>query len=109
MKFERPGESPAVVEFCLPREQMAHLSILPFTSANKLDQDLWSFVYFCRNGGQNHGRTTHALSRPYDIVCGPVVLWEEQVLKKGSDQVSFHTLEAQKLLNLPGRRRIVKL
>jgi hypothetical protein len=98
------GEA-SVVEFVISRDEIAKLSVLTFVLGTQRDEDFWSLADFCHNGGVPHGRS--GAKRSYDVVFGPLLDYKIRRPILDTDQVSFHTLDAQKLLNEPENRRIV--
>jgi hypothetical protein len=87
---------PRVLRFLVPRDHLAELECLWFVRGSADALDFWSFVTYCRNGGLTHARTTW-----YDIVIGPVArnFRKRTILNPDSDQISFHTDRAVKLLD----------
>lgn len=102
----KPGRLPAVIQIIVPRQELAKLKSLVFVRGDFHADDYWSFVHYCRGGAANHG-----LPRPvryYDLVYGPVApLWNQRMIIANSDQVSFHTTRAERVLNSSQRRRII--
>ncbi len=99
-----PDASPAVVRLSVPREALAELRTLAFVRGDFHADEYWSFVHHCRKGAPDHGyRLAH-----YDVVFGPVAAyWYQKMLMADCDQVSFHTLAAESLLNASSRKRII--
>lgn len=98
--------SAAILEYRINRNALAELASLVFV-LDSTAPDFWDFVSWCR------ARTvlTHAcrLTRQgqidiYDLVVGPVTLWEQLLVIKDADQWSFHTDEA--LAVLPSVNRV---
>ena len=90
---------PAVIQLAVDRRRLSRLAALAFVRGDKDAQDYWNFIVNCRSG------RSHRLVPPayYDVVYGPVaVSWDSPLLRfviANFDQVSFHTDEAQLLLN----------
>ena len=90
------GFLPYLLLFRISRDALAALDSIWFVRATAFNADLWSFVEFCRQGGENHGRKSGC----YDVVAGPVTLRSRsRMLLAESDQVSFHTERSIKILN----------
>lgn len=111
-KSRRPGSGPLqpmLVEFRVPRHELASLSCLAFGPGDYDNQDYWSLVQHCRQSGPlgssaivNHHFGPRSLCPGdwYDIVCGPVsAFWEQRAAMQSADQVSFHTYDAAVVLN----------
>jgi hypothetical protein len=89
--------SPAVIEFRVPRNDLAGLDCLVFVRGDSDAIDYWSFVQYCRTVPGNHNR---AHSAWYDVVAGPIAgTWKRQTVIKASDQFSFHTAAAVAVLD----------
>jgi hypothetical protein len=98
---------PAVVELTVSRDDWAQLETLAFVRGDFAADDFWSFVHHCRSGATDHGRRV-ALRPFYDVVYGPVAaFWNQRMSIGGSDQISFHTSDADLVLNRSPRKRIV--
>jgi hypothetical protein len=80
----------AVVEFTLDRLAIASLDALVFVRPTP---DWKDFVAYCRSGGRNHFPSGSF----YDVVYGPVSVIGGEV-KPDSDQISFHSLAAIRVL-----------
>jgi len=96
---ERHRQRTAVVAADVDRDSLASLSWLAFVRGDEGADDFWNFVSHSRSGAMHHGRyaSTAAL---YDAVMGPVVATlSQRVCIAGTDQISFHTLAAQAVLN----------
>jgi hypothetical protein len=88
-----------VVGVDVDRDQLARLDHLAFVRGEPEAEDYWSFVIHCRSGAPDHGRAAHP-SRFYDVVIGPVsAFWQQRLAIAGSDQISFHTDAAERVLN----------
>lgn len=101
------GAVPAVLEFEVDRNHLSRLDTLSFVRGDYDARDFWSFVVHCRLKGPDHVRT--GAGQYYDVVIGPVAaFWDQYMTMQGSDQISFHTHEAERLLNsgATARRRI---
>lgn len=101
------GAVPAVVQFEVDRNELSRLDTLSFVRGDRDATDFWSFVVHCRSQGTDHAREEP--KKRYDVVIGPVAaFWDQYVTMQGSDQVSFHTPEAERLLNsdMTTRRRV---
>src|SRR5262245_15421225 len=99
----RPGTAPAVIELTVSRNALAQLAVLAFVRGDFAAEDYWSFVHYCRMGATDHGRPGF-----YDLVYGPVAaFWNQRMTIAGADQISFHTLAADAVLNRSARRRII--
>lgn len=84
------SKRPALVYFEIDREDLAALDGLVFVIEDP-DSDYWDFVAHCRSGIAGHARPHQAY---YDIVSGPVSLWQQKHTIAGADQISFHTQDA---------------
>lgn len=101
-----PGSKPAVIELTIARDALAELEALVFVRGDFNADDYWSFVHYCRNRAADHGRKRPR--RYYDVVYGPVAaFWNQRMIIANSDQVSFHTRAAEKVLNAAFRKRII--
>ncbi len=76
-----------VLQFVVARDALAKLEALVFVTEFN---SYWPFVSYCRHGNSPHGRTGQPQPQ-YDVVYGPVSLWEQPFVIKDCDQVSFHT------------------
>jgi hypothetical protein len=95
----RKRTSPAVVRLALKYEELAELDTLAFVRGAVDADHYWSFVTHCRSGGLHHQRTGSG-GPFYDLVYGPVAIdWRKRVALADSDQTSFHTPRAERLLN----------
>lgn len=94
---ENRKSPPVVVRFDVDRESLAELDSLWFVCGSFTVDDFWSLVYHCRGGHANHGRTAN--NGWYDLVIGPVVAsWKQRLVIAESDQISFHTARAVRVL-----------
>jgi len=101
-----PGTRPAVIEFTIPRESLGLLTTLAFVRGHDSADDLWSLILHCRNGGAHHRRKEGGGF--YDVVYGPVaVKWKQRIAALDGDQISFHTVAAESVLNQRSGRRII--
>jgi hypothetical protein len=99
MNFNKqsPPVNAAVMVYQIDRDEIARLSSLCFVRGHRDANDFWQFVEFCRNGSPNHGCTFP--SGFYDVVYGPVAgHWRQRNAMDDSDQISFHTIDAIKIL-----------
>ena len=101
-RADETGKTPAVVYGDIDREALAGLDCLSFVRGDFHADDFWSFVVHCRHVGTDHARAGEG-SRRYDVVIGPVTAFWKQ---RTSDQVSFHTLEAEAVLNATAWRML---
>ena len=100
--------NPGVVEFRVSRDELAALDCLSFVRWEFDAEDFWSLAFHCRGGGSNHCRPAAVKNGWYDVVVGPVATsWQRRVVLRGSDQISFHTNHAVRVLNRAQRRRII--
>jgi hypothetical protein len=98
---QEAGTEPAVVRFEVDRDELARLESLAFVRGDYEAEDFWSFVVHCRTQRTRHARLSGV---PYDVVSGPVTaFWDQRATMPDSDQVSFHTAEAVRVLNTSGR------
>jgi hypothetical protein len=77
------------------------LQSLSFVVGDYFYEDYWSFVQHCRKSTQG-AINDHKWNQTgwYDLVSGPVAaFWEQRVAMDDSDQFSFHTIAATKLLD----------
>ncbi len=101
-----PPDVPAVIQITVPRDELARLHALAFVRGDFSADDYWSFVHHCRLGALDHGRPGTKVC--YDVVYGPVAaFWRQRLLVADADQVSFHTLTAEVVLNKSARKRII--
>ena len=92
--------SPTVVSIKVDRNQLSNLRALAFVRGSQEASDFWGFVNCCRGKGFH----IPLGNRYYDVVYGPVAKnWVKRLAHDGYDQVSFHTKEAQDLLNASPR------
>ncbi|HKB05204.1 MAG TPA: DUF3990 domain-containing protein [Gemmataceae bacterium] len=102
---KRTADRPVVVRFRVPLDGLARLDPLHFVLGDYDEERFWSFVHHCRASTRTAVRTHgHPGRKPpddwYDVVSGPVAaFWEQRVAMLGSDQFSFHTARAARLLN----------
>ncbi|HKO10180.1 MAG TPA: DUF3990 domain-containing protein [Alphaproteobacteria bacterium] len=83
-----------VIRFDVDRDGLAALQDLVFVMDGP---DFYALASYCRTGSMPlHGR-----ARPYDVVYGPVSLWQQRLVIKDCDQISFHTPEALDVLSSP--------
>ena len=96
---ERYGGRPAVVFADVERDALAKLESLAFVRGDFYAEDFWSFVVHCRDVGSDHARDSGE-KRNYDLDIGPVAAaWKQRGLMADHDQISFHTPEAESVLN----------
>jgi hypothetical protein len=71
----------------------------PFVRGDFSAQDYWSFVHYRRRGATDHRRGVPGKIY-YDVVYGPVAaFWNQRMIIADADQISFHTGDAETLLN----------
>lgn len=107
LAHKQPGATPAVIELTIDRDELSHLETLCFVRGDRDAVDFWSLVVHCRSRRVGHGRL--GSRELYDVVIGPVAaFWKQRVTMHDSDQISFHTVDAEKLLNSDrtARRRV---
>lgn len=93
------GIRPAVVRLELDRDALADLQTLCFVRGDFDAEDFWSIVFHCRSGNLPHARMLPAKPE-YDVVVGPAAAsWRQRLTIFGADQFSFHTSDAESLLN----------
>ncbi|MGA2738590.1 MAG: DUF3990 domain-containing protein [Bryobacteraceae bacterium] len=103
----RPGTSPAAIEIVIRRPSLASLEALAFVRGDFGADDYWSLIHHCRKGALGHGRLPPAPSY-YDVVYGPVAaFWNQRMVVADADQISFHTMAAEAVLNASPRTRII--
>lgn len=106
------GNQPVTLRFRVRRYSMVRsksplnrgldsLTSLTFVRGDYQNEDYWSLVQHCRQSTtdlvHDHKRSP---SGWYDLVSGPVAaFWEQRVAMNDSDQFSFHTEAAVRLLN----------
>jgi hypothetical protein len=101
-----PPGIPAVIQLTIPRDSLAQLDSLAFVRGDFFADDYWSFVHYCRRGARDHARAAGA--KLYDIVYGPLTaFWSQRLLVADADQVSFHTPDAELVLNASYRKQII--
>ena len=108
-KAARKVQPPAVVRLTLARPGIASLNFLAFVRGEREALDFWSPIHFFRSGGFLTNGANMSTLFPYDIVFGPVALWKSQQPMPRADQVSFHTVAAQQLLNFTATRSIISI
>jgi len=97
---------PAVIEITVAREDLSKLETLAFARGDFHADDFWSLVHYCRKGATDHGRKVS--NTYYDVVYGPVAaFWNQRMTIADADQISFHTTNAEAILNKSLRRRII--
>lgn len=79
-----PAPVATVIAFDVARDDLAVQEDLVFVVDGP---DFYALVNYCRGGFTPHGRAAGV----YDVVYGPVSLWQQQLVIKDCDQVSFHT------------------
>lgn len=95
----RTGEAAVVGWAEIDRDLLASLECLYFVRGHESAEDFWSFVHHCRKGALTH-RRAGASKAMYDVVVGPVSRnYRRRAAYEGMDQISFHTSEAQAVLN----------
>jgi hypothetical protein len=93
-----------VLRFDLDRNRLAALEDLVFLRETT---DFYDLVSYCRSGHPPHNRASassppySASTPPYDAVYGPVSLWQQRLVIKDCDQISFHTQRALAILSAP--------
>ena len=105
VKSQMTGDSAAVVEFTVTRNDLALLEGLFFVRGDSRAADYWSFVQYCRTTIGDHNRSH---SPWYDWVAGPVTgTWKRQTIIPDVDQISFHTSASASVLDRSGKVRVV--
>ena len=99
----RTGATPVatVLRFDVDRDYLAAVEDLVFLRETT---EFYDLVGDCRSGAMPHGRTAGKSPRgltKYDIVYGPVSLWQQKLVIKDCDQISFHTPQALAILPSP--------
>jgi Protein of unknown function (DUF3990) len=90
-----------VLRFQVARDRLAALEDLVFTRDTA---EFYDLVQDCRSGVPPHGRAPAKNPRSsvaYDLVYGPVSLWQQRLVIKDCDQISFHTPQALAILLSP--------
>lgn len=87
-----------VISFSINRDELGDLETLGFVRGTL---DYWDFMQDCRAGFPPHQRASPR-NAAYDVVYGPVSLWQQILLIQDCDQISFHTDRAIQLLNANG-------
>lgn len=97
------GLSPALIEITVELERLDTLAFV----RGEFDADqYWSFVFHCRLGAPHHNRM-HPKPGCYDVVYGPVAShWRQRLAIANADQTSFHTADAEVVLNAAGRKAV---
>jgi hypothetical protein len=104
-----PSETPAIVEFSLERNALASLESMWFVRGDVAAIDYWNLVRHFRAGstmGKHHQRTGPKVW--YDVAIGPLAASWRSVPRVHSDmdQISFHSTDAELLLNgLPANQK----
>jgi hypothetical protein len=84
---------------------LAGLDTLAFVRGDFYADDYWSLIHYCRKGALDHSRSSPGY---YDIVYGPVAaFWNQRMIVADADQISFHTLSAENVLNSSFWKRII--
>ena len=103
-QIEEKSEQPAVISWKVRRELLATMETLAFTHY-RLNEDFFPFVEYCRGGAKTHGRLG---AKPnFDVVYGPLMSTtaneplRDKVPFADRDQISFHTSQANSLLEDP--------
>jgi hypothetical protein len=95
----RVEQLPAIVKLTLDRVALSGLNHLGFVRKGYDAVDFWRFVFHCRQEG-SHIPDQESY---YDVVYGPVAeIWFDPPHRSTFprfDQISFHTVKAQTLLN----------
>jgi len=95
--LQRGMTSQAVVlSFSIDRDLLAGADTLVFVAATP---DYWDLVHDCRLGFRSHGRP--GAKATYDVVCGPVSLWRQELVIHDSDQMSIHDQSLASQLPIP--------
>jgi hypothetical protein len=92
----RAQEIAVVLRFEVARDSFHALEILSFL---RDDPAFWDFITYCRQyGRQDHLRSHNGSLVPwpemYEVVHGPVTLWQQTLVLKDCDQYSFHSHRA---------------
>jgi hypothetical protein len=82
----QPVPKAVVLSFTVDRNLLASAEGLAFVLATN---DYWDLVSDCRVGFTPLSRT--GANPAYDVVYGPVALWQQQLIIHDCDQVSIHT------------------
>ena len=102
----RFGTSPAVIEITINRLSLATLDTVAFVRGDFDADDYWSLIHHCRKGALDHSRPLP--KQYYDVVYGPVAaFWNQRMIVADADQISFHTVSAEGVLNSSSRKRIM--
>jgi hypothetical protein len=102
LAVRRPGTLPAVIQLTVGRDALAGLDSVWFVRGGWDADDFWSLVHHCRSTGGNHARAVK--TGWYDVAVGPVAAsWRQRLSIFDADQISFHTLAAQAVLNASPR------
>ncbi len=100
MSKKRSGSIAIVLELILGRDALAGLEVVWFVRGDANAEDYWSLVRRCR-GGRDHARGGPPW---YDVALGPLAsTWQNRMTFLNADQVSFHTSDAETLLNTAHR------
>lgn len=93
-----PTVAPAIVSFSFDTINLSSLRSISFIRSDKSAYDYWDFVSFFKSGSYHYHRQT--APHLFDVVAGPLAV--RPGIKKAipnSDQMSFHTAAALKLLS----------
>ena len=94
----QPGRMPVVVQLTVPRDELAKLDCVWFVRGDPNAEDYWCLVKHCRKGGAVHARALPKVW--YDVAIGPLAsTWQQRTCYSNCDQISFHSIEAQDVLN----------
>jgi hypothetical protein len=99
-----PGTHPVVLRFRVDRSKLAELSWIAFVLGAFSNKDFWGLVQHCRGStptmiNDHKGPVSEGGLQWYDVAYGPVAaFWEQRIAMVDSDQMSFHTQRAGRLL-----------
>jgi hypothetical protein len=94
VRRNHPRAVALVLRLTINRNDLASLDDLVFTSDGA---DFFPFVKYCRENGRPHALAVFR-QIPYDVIYGPVALTNQTLTIKDSDQVSFHSHRATRLI-----------
>jgi hypothetical protein len=91
------GGDPSLMTFLVDRESLGKLETLFFIRSSFNSDEFWSFIWHCRSGKLGH--RFGSVVAFYDLVVGPVAaFWDQRLAIQDTDQISFHTDGAVKLI-----------
>jgi hypothetical protein len=100
-RYAAQGQIAVIIRFEVDRDNLAALDTISFV---RDDPAFWDFVSWCRPRGRtSHYRTAQPSRRQpwpemYELVHAPVTIWQQRLVLKDCDQMSFHSYNALQVL-----------